>query len=247
MTGKPAAPVIARSAAIGVWRFSGTRSRARSSRNGPGRISVRMERALMPGSKTPKPPGSQIQAWPGCQRRTSSFQAMWTERTARSASQALAGATAGAKRECQVAKRPAPLARAASSIRSSSPSVAAGGFSSRTSRPASSACDRHRGARLRRHAERHGGRRAVGEEAVDVGEVRHAVEALVARHRGDELEVGVGLDRRDVLVAGDLADADQGDGDRAGHQCDSRPTAWPRLPLRKSRSAPVSAPPTWSW
>ena len=30
----------------------------------------------MPGSKTPKLPASQIQSWPGCQRRTSSFHSM---------------------------------------------------------------------------------------------------------------------------------------------------------------------------
>jgi len=39
-----------------------------------GRIFVTIEKALMPGSKTPKPPGSQIHSWPGCQWRTSSFQ-----------------------------------------------------------------------------------------------------------------------------------------------------------------------------
>ena len=93
----------------------------------------------MPGSNTPKPPACQIQAWLGCQRRTSSFQTISTERGVRPASQALASATAGAKRECQVAKSTASRARAASTISSTSPSVAAGGFSSSTSRPAASA------------------------------------------------------------------------------------------------------------
>ena len=64
---------------------------------------------------------------------------MPTERTSRPASQAFAGATACANRECQVAKSTAPAARAAAAIRSTSPSVAAGGFSRSTSRPAASA------------------------------------------------------------------------------------------------------------
>ena len=56
-----------------------------------------------------------------------------------SASQAFAAGTAGAKRECHVAKSTHPPARAAAVMRSTSPKVAAGGFSSSTSRPASSA------------------------------------------------------------------------------------------------------------
>jgi hypothetical protein len=41
-----------------------------------------------------------------------------------------------------------------------------------------------------------------------------------------------------MLINGDFADADESN----FHQCESLPTAEPRLPFRKSRSAPVSAP-----
>ena len=54
-----------------------------------------MDRALMPGSKTPKPPGAQIHSWPGCHLRTSSCQRIWSARTVFPASAALAPATAG--------------------------------------------------------------------------------------------------------------------------------------------------------
>ena len=69
--------------------------------------------------------------------------------------------------------------------------------------------ERHGRARLGGHAERHRRRRAFGEEAAEVGEVRHPVDPRVARDPGDELELGIGPDRRDVLVAGDLAHADE--------------------------------------
>ena len=40
----------------------------------PGKILVAIEKALMPGSNTPNPPGSQIHCWPGCHLWTSSCQ-----------------------------------------------------------------------------------------------------------------------------------------------------------------------------
>jgi hypothetical protein len=61
------------------WR--GTPARRRSGAPAPGRISVRIDSALMPGSKTPMPPGSNTQSCPGCQRRTSSRQVMWARVT----------------------------------------------------------------------------------------------------------------------------------------------------------------------
>ena len=72
-----------------------------------------IESALMPGSNTPNPPGSQIQAWPGCQTLTSSFHSTTTDLIWRLARKARAGSTAGAKRECQVANSVRPVCRAA--------------------------------------------------------------------------------------------------------------------------------------
>ena len=123
----------------GSARSPASTSRAESTVNGPGRISVRIERALIPGSKTPKPPGCHIQAWFGCQWRTSSFQTIATLRTPCAASHAFARATPGAKRECQVAKRTAPRRGRRRPCGRPRRAVAAGGFSSRTSRPAASA------------------------------------------------------------------------------------------------------------
>ena len=98
-----------------------------------------IDSALMPGSNTPRPPASQIQAWPGCQWRTSSFQATRIERTVVPARNARAASTAGACRECQLANRVTPLARACAARSSTSDSVAPGGFSRNTCLPASSA------------------------------------------------------------------------------------------------------------
>ena len=69
----------ARLAAIGASRLAGNASSADVTNSGCGRMRVRIESALMPGSNTPSPPGSKIQACPGCQTRTSSFQLMRTE------------------------------------------------------------------------------------------------------------------------------------------------------------------------
>ena len=221
LTGKPCAAVIAKSAAIGVSRFSGTTRRARSTTNGPGRISVRIDSALMPGSKTPKPPGSQIQAWSGCQRRTSSFQTMATERGGRVASQALASATAGAKRECQVAKRTTPAAAGGGDHevdlaegrrrRLLQQDVAPGG--ERLAAPWRCAPPAARRAPPRPADPSARKRSRSG---------KFGTPSIVAwrETRGDELEVRVGGDRRDVLVAGDLADADQRDREGRGHQCE---------------------------
>ncbi len=102
--------------------------------------------------------------------------------------------------------------------------------------------ERHRGADVGRHAERHHRGRAVGEEAVEVGEVGHAVDRRVTRDAGDEGKVGVGGDRRDMLVAGDLADADQGNGIGRGHA--GRPcVGWERaVMMPRSSARPLSRP-----
>ena len=50
----------------------------------------------------------------------------------------------------------------------------------------------------------------LGQQGLDVGEVRHAIDVRIATGAGHELEAGVGSERRNVLIAGDLADADQG-------------------------------------
>jgi hypothetical protein len=68
-----------KAAAIGAARLAGNARSADVTNNGCGRMRVRIESALMPGSNTPSPPGSQIQACPGCQTRTSSFQLMVTD------------------------------------------------------------------------------------------------------------------------------------------------------------------------
>ena len=62
------------SAAIGVCAFAGTWSSADFTNRPPGKILVAIEKALMPGSNTPKPPGSHIHCWPGCHLCTSSCQ-----------------------------------------------------------------------------------------------------------------------------------------------------------------------------
>ncbi len=63
------APLWGGEAAIGESQLSGKVSAALRTKTGVGMISVRIDRALMPGSKTPKPPAVQIHFWPGCQRR----------------------------------------------------------------------------------------------------------------------------------------------------------------------------------
>ena len=90
-------------AAMGVWQFAGMSRSAPVRCTGAGRISVRMESALMPGSNTPMPPGSNTQCWPGCHLRTSSRQVTWPPRMTAEASRALAAATPCAIRLCQVA------------------------------------------------------------------------------------------------------------------------------------------------
>ena len=82
-------------AATGASRFAGKSSTA-SVMYMAGRMWVTMDSALMPGSKTPKPPGCQIQSWLGCQRRTSSFQLIAAERIVVPARKARAASTAGA-------------------------------------------------------------------------------------------------------------------------------------------------------
>ena len=62
-----------RARAIGIALFAGVSSVQSATNTGSGRIALTIERALIPGSKMPKPPGSQIHSCPGCQRRTFLF------------------------------------------------------------------------------------------------------------------------------------------------------------------------------
>ena len=66
-------------------------------------------------------------------------------------------------------------------------------------------------AELRRHAQRHGVDADVGgEHFLDRREIGDAVDGGVAAGRGDQIEVAIAGDGRQVLVANDLADADNG-------------------------------------
>jgi hypothetical protein len=98
-----------------------------------------IDKALMPGSKTPRPPGCQIHSWFGCQRRTSSFHCTFTAVISCPASHARAGSTPGAQRECHDANRLQLFCRASSTSTAISETLAPGGFSSITCLPAVSA------------------------------------------------------------------------------------------------------------
>ena len=126
-------------AAIGASQFDGKVRSALLTKTGDGMISVTIESALMPGSKTPKPPAVQIHFWPGCQRRTSSFQVMVIAFTVSPWSRRRAWMTAGLYCECQVVKRTRPHSAAKNARSASSLTVAVGGFSSITCLPAASA------------------------------------------------------------------------------------------------------------
>ena len=69
-----------------------------------GAILVRIESAFMPGSNTPKLPASQTHSWRGCQRRTSSFHSIASNRAGLAVQAELASSTAALYCECQVAK-----------------------------------------------------------------------------------------------------------------------------------------------
>ena len=118
------------------WRLVGTSNVARSTCMAPGRIRVRIDRQLMPGSNTPRPPASRIQFCPGCHTRMSSFQVartpgcVATRATRAPARRPQLHASARKRKEM-----PACLARCSRS--STSATVAPGGFSSMTCRPAS--------------------------------------------------------------------------------------------------------------
>jgi len=88
------------SAAIGACWFSGNDSVAVSTQTSSASTSVRIDSALMPGSNTPKPPGSQIHCCPGCQWCTSSFQTMRAPVSGRVRAHSRAASTLAAKREC---------------------------------------------------------------------------------------------------------------------------------------------------
>ena len=138
--GAPPASLNDRSAAIGAARLAGRCSVAPVRNTGRGMICVRIESALIPGSNTPSPPGSQIHACPGCHTRTSSRQVIATLSIRRSASHAFAGATPAAKRECHAVNSDAPTRSACASNARTSLMVAPGGFSRNTCTPARKAC-----------------------------------------------------------------------------------------------------------
>ena len=175
-----------------------------------------IDRALMPGSKTPSPPAFQIHAWPGCQRRTSSRQTTSTDFSFRAEAHARAGSTPAAWRECQVANRL---------------SFFLGG----EVRQAGHLADRGAGRLLEQHVL--AGKQGLPREVVpDLrrGANRHRVDLRMGRQHGvdgriggrslqlavgtgggGDLEVRIGPQHRGVLVLDDLADADDGDPDGA--------------------------------
>ena len=170
-----------------------------------------MDSALMPGSKTPKPPEVQIHFWPGCQRRTSSFQFTAMRLiTVLPASAFFVAATAALYCECQVVKSTLPFSPANTTRSCSSLSVAAGGFSSMTCLPAASAswavawrtCGgvQTATASMSGTAAIHFRRRLEGRNA------RHRQAALAGD--GGELEGLVSGDHRHMLIVGDLAETD---------------------------------------
>src|SRR5579871_1420617 len=59
-------------AAIGVSQLAGTNSIEDSGKIGSSMTCVKIDKALMPGSSTPKPPACHNQLCPGCQTRASS-------------------------------------------------------------------------------------------------------------------------------------------------------------------------------
>ena len=128
-----------RFAAIGASAFFGKNSSAPVTATGSGMILVTIDRALMQGSKTPKPPARKIHAWPGCHFRTSSFHSTKSFVTVLPASSRFASSTPSLYCECQVVISTRPFASASRLRSESSDSVAAGGFSSITCLPASSA------------------------------------------------------------------------------------------------------------
>ena len=95
-------------------------------------MAVAMDRALIPGSNTPRPPACHTQSWCGCQWRTSSRQTISTLASLRPFSQSAAGATPGASRECQEANRVTPLVSATAHRSCTSLTVMPGGFSRNT-------------------------------------------------------------------------------------------------------------------
>ena len=167
----------------------------------------------MPGSKTPKPPACQIHSWPGCQRRTSSFHSMKSERMRRPARRRRASSTAGLYCECQVAKMTRFLSgrvllevlelrdRRRRRLFEQHVLACCQGFT------------RDRVADRGRRADRDGVEIRHGrEELRRRSEARHAVlrDAALA-HDGGETEAWVLGDDRQVLVLRDLAEPDDRD------------------------------------
>ena len=202
------------SAAIGVCASSGTRSSADRTNRSPGKILVAIDKALMPGSNTPNPPGSQIHCWPGCHLWTSSCQWISSDLTRLPASALAAASTAALCCACQVVKRLTSCAWARQSSAAISARPAVGGFSSRQWRPASDAFARDFEARLGRRGDCH---RLESLDAADefppIGEGLRDALPRTARGR-DQLEARIGLNRWNVLVVRDLAVADDRDADR---------------------------------
>ena len=103
-------------------------------------------------------------------------------------------------------------------------------------------------ARHRRQAQgNHGNVRPLRQHLREIAVGRHAVHLPLTGNGCLKPPVGTGGQSGHMLVNGDLADANQRNGKACGHQCESLPTGAPRQPLRKSRSAPVSAPVTCLW
>ena len=173
----------------------------------------------MPGSKTPKLPASQIHSWPGCQRRTSSFHSIARRRSVLPASRSLASSTARVVLRMPGREdRPVASRRRERQGRAFRPPSAPAAF------PASHVCRRRaprarsRGARSAAcRSPRRRGRVMRRRASAGVRERRDAVHlrAALADDAG-EPEARILGDDRQMLIARNLANAD--DGDRIGRQ-----------------------------
>ena len=132
-------------------------------------------------------------------------------RSVRPSSQARAGATAAAKRACQLANKVTHARSAASAISAStSETVAPGGFSRNTCLPAVSACQAGIEAHLRRLA--HDDRIEIGlagEHGVQVGIIGQPFGIGIAAGDGDQLGAVRLRNRGQMLIPRNLAETDQ--------------------------------------
>ncbi len=175
-------------------------------------ILVTIEKALMPGSNTPKPPGSQIHSWPGCQWRTSSFQFTNRRLTVLPASNRLASSTAALYCECQVVNRMRPWPWRDRPWRRARQPSASAAFRSAHASP-------HRAPRARcrkrgsggMHSDTASSLRPLANSSAGVLKLGTSLYAAARTHRCREFEILILGDAGQVLVLGNLAEADDGE------------------------------------